>query len=112
VYSSRPVLHIRVGDDLKHFALIFVDAIKTFRSKVEQEDVGEAHKRACTVFTGQLEKHFVMLKEVQGEVPVNSDQGSVTEAKKHPLEDQAKSYDRTMEVVRNRGHGGARGRSH
>jgi hypothetical protein len=41
----------------------------------------------------------------------HSTQGPVPGAKKHPLEDQAEAYDRSMGVVGNRGPGGARGRS-
>ncbi len=85
------MLHIKGGGDPKYFALIFANAVKRFGSRVEQEDLDKAYKRPCRVFTGQLEQHFVLLKEVQGEMPGHSTQGSVPGAKKHPLEDQAKS---------------------
>ncbi len=35
VYSSRPVLHIREGENHRPFALTFADAVKRFGSRVE-----------------------------------------------------------------------------
>ena len=111
VYSSRPVLHVREGDS-RSYALTFADAVKRFGSRVEQEGLAEAYKRAGRAFTGQLEQHFVVLREVRGENPGFLAQRPTNGAKKRPLEDQNDAYVRSVGDAGNRGRGGARGRAH
>jgi hypothetical protein len=44
-------------------ALTFADAVATFGKMVKDEFLGEAYRRAGNSFKGQLEQHFVVLKE-------------------------------------------------
>jgi hypothetical protein len=63
-YSSRPILHIRdVSGNRMPTALTFADAVATFGKMVKEEFFGEAYRKAGNSFKGQLEQHFVVLKE-------------------------------------------------
>ena len=64
-YSSRSMLQAKSGDGQKPFAFTFADAIQKFGKDLEQEMLGEAYKRAGRAFAGQLEQHFVVLREEQ-----------------------------------------------
>ena len=63
-YISRPILHIRdVSGSRMLTTLTFADAVTRFRKMVKEEFLGEAYRRAGNSFKGQLEQHFVVLKE-------------------------------------------------
>ena len=109
-YNSRPVLHItdKTGGR-KPFALTFADAITRFGDMLKEESLGEAYRRAGSSFRGQLEQHFVVLKEnqqVTSQYPVLETTG---QAKKQPLEDQNSAFGRNSDGGRGRGTRGGRG---
>ena len=108
-YTSRPVLHIKKGADQRPFAMTFADAIKKFGSEVSQDGLGEAYKRAGRAFHGQLEQHFVVLKDNQGQTPEHAALRPLTNSRKRPLEDQSVTFVRSTRGG-NRGGGIARGR--
>ena len=64
-YSSRPILHVKdVGKpDNSSRAYTFVDSMTQFGGAVVQDDLEEAYRRAGSAFKGQLEQHFVILRE-------------------------------------------------
>jgi hypothetical protein len=64
-YSSRPILHIKnVGKpDNTSRAYTFVDSVSQFGGAVVQDDLEEAYRRAGSAFVGQMEQHFVVLRE-------------------------------------------------
>jgi hypothetical protein len=64
-YSSRPILHIKdVGKpENTSRAYTFVDAVSQFGGAVVQDDLEEAYRRAGPAFVGQMEQHFVLLRE-------------------------------------------------
>ena len=113
-YSSRPVLHIKSGEGQRPFALTFSDAIARFGMDVTQDGLGEAYKRAGRAFTGQLEQHFVVLREKSESLPGSSvgTGPTNTNSRKRRLEDQSVSFERNNSGRGSRGRGMARGRSH
>jgi hypothetical protein len=64
-YSSRPILHVRTegGGPNASRAYTFIDAVLRYGSTLVQQDLDEAYRRAGTAFRGQLEQHFVVLRE-------------------------------------------------
>jgi hypothetical protein len=66
-YSSRPILHVKTmragSSEVTSRAFTFVDAVIRYGSVLAQEDLEEAYKKAGTAFKGQLEQHFVVLRE-------------------------------------------------
>jgi hypothetical protein len=64
-YSSRPILHVRqVGKpESANRAYTFIDAVLNYGGSVNQSDLDEAYRRAGSAFRGQLEQHFVVLRE-------------------------------------------------
>jgi len=66
-YSSRPILHVRTktgrGDEAVNRAYTFTDAIIRFGQILNKHDLDDAYKRAGTAFRGQLEQHFVVLRD-------------------------------------------------
>ena len=102
-YTSRPVLHAKRGDGQKPFAFTFADAIQKFGKEI-QELLGEAYKRAGRAFAGQLEQHFVVLREEQKSFLDQPARGAFPNLRKRPLEDQTREFERA------RGSGIARGR--
>ena len=66
-YSSRPILHVRSqtgrGTEVINRAFTFIDSIIRFGSVLVRSDLDDAYRRAGTAFKGQLEQHFVVLKE-------------------------------------------------
>jgi hypothetical protein len=64
-YSSRPILHVRdVGKpEAAGRAYTFIDSVTQFGGSVIQDDLHEAYRRAGSAFKGQMEQHFVVLKE-------------------------------------------------
>jgi hypothetical protein len=69
-YSSRPILHVRTknakGEDVVTRSYTFTDAIIRYGHILVKQDLDEAYKRAGTAFKGQMEQHFVVLREVSG----------------------------------------------
>ena len=72
-YSSRPILHVRTktgrGEEVINRAYTFTDAIIKFGRSLVRQDLEEAYKRAGTAFRGQLEQHFIVLREWNPEAP-------------------------------------------
>jgi hypothetical protein len=66
-YSSRPILHVRTktgkGEEAVNRAYTFTDAIIRFGQILNKHDLDDAYKRAGTAFRGQLEQHFVVLRD-------------------------------------------------
>jgi hypothetical protein len=66
-YSSRPILHVKTmragSSEVTSRAFTFVDAVIRYGSVLAQEDLEEAYKKAGSAFKGQLEQHFVVLRE-------------------------------------------------
>jgi hypothetical protein len=64
-YSSRPILHVRDAGRTESSgrAYTFIDAVTQFGGVVVQDDLHEAYRRAGSAFKGQMEQHFVVLKE-------------------------------------------------
>jgi len=80
-YSSRPILHVReIGKpESSNRAFTFIDAILRYGGSVGQDDLEEAYKRAGSAFKGQLEQHFVVLKEMMtGPPPKGTRPGGTT----------------------------------
>ena len=64
-FTSRPILHVKPKnpDNGRPTSFTFSDAVAKYGSLVKDEDLGEAYRRAGTAFTGQLEQHFVVLRD-------------------------------------------------
>ena len=103
-YTSRPVLHIKRGGEERQQVLTFADALERFGKKINQEGLGEAYRRAERAFAGQLEQHFVVLRNNHQGFS-NMPQSSSKNEKKRPLVDQAEAYDRSLNGGRARGVG-------
>ena len=108
-YSSRPVLHVVDKSGIqKPYALTFADALTRYKGEVNEDLLGEAYRRAGTSFKGQLEQHFVVLREagVQGgyQRGLGNQELQRTQSKKRPFE-MRESVNQTRETV-----GRARGR--
>ena len=70
-YSSRPILHVKAqgsGKDQQTRAYTFIDAIIKYGGILAQGDLDEAYRRAGSAFRGQMEQHYVVLRE-QGKQP-------------------------------------------
>jgi hypothetical protein len=89
--------------------MTYADAIARFGSRIEQDGLGKAYKRVGRAFQGQVEQHFVVLKENSGQTPDLSNQRTQANLRKRPLEDQSVSFDRSIRGG-NRGRGIARGK--
>jgi hypothetical protein len=58
------VIHVKdIAGNRAPYALTFADAVKRFGTKLEEDDLGEAYRRAGRNFEGQLSQLFVVLKE-------------------------------------------------
>jgi hypothetical protein len=65
-YSSRPILHVRstgTNGEVINRAYTFIDSIIRFGKVLLRCDPDEAYRRAGTAFRGQIEQHFVVLRE-------------------------------------------------
>ncbi len=64
-YSSRPILHVksRTGANASNRACMFIDAVIKFGEGLRFEDLDEAYKKEGGALRGQLELHFVVLRE-------------------------------------------------
>jgi hypothetical protein len=107
-YTSRPVLHEKRGEGQKPFAFTFADAIQKFGCELQQEMLGEAYKRAGRAFAGQLEQHFVVLKDEKKSTIDQPAGGAPPNSRKRPLADQAKEFERSGGSGIARGRGGWR----
>jgi hypothetical protein len=66
-YSSRPILHVRSqgkSGEVTNRAYTFIDSIIKFGKVLLRSDLDDAYRRAGTAFRGQLEQHFVVLREL------------------------------------------------
>ena len=112
-YSSRPVLHIndKKGNQ-KPYALTFADAVTRYNGMIDGDLLGEAYRRAGGSFKGQLEQHFVVLKENGPPGGVGQGQEQKSQKRKRPL-DVPQTRGQTG-IARGRGRGkvwiGERGR--
>jgi len=65
-YSSRPILHVKTtkpnGEAISR-AYTFVDSIVKFGERLVQQDLEEAYKKAGSAFRGQMEQHFIVLRD-------------------------------------------------
>jgi hypothetical protein len=63
-YLSRLTLHVKdVRKELSSRAYTFIDSVTQFGGAVVREDLDEAYRRAGTAFVGQMEQHYVFLRE-------------------------------------------------
>jgi hypothetical protein len=65
-YSSRPILHVKAqwaGKDQTTRAFTFIDAVIKYGGILNRVDLDEAYRRAGSAFRGQMEQHFVVLRE-------------------------------------------------
>ena len=63
-FTSRPMLHAKKKDENQRpMAYTFLDAIMKYGAGLRESDLGEAYKRAGTLFKGQLQQYFVVLHE-------------------------------------------------
>ena len=109
-FTSRPVLHIKkVGEDVQQrpFIMTFADAIERYGTRIEQDNLAEAYKRVGRAFYGQLEQHFVVLKDDRRTMQNYSAPAGL--AKKRPNEDQDHHSDGNNKRGRGRGARGGRG---
>lgn len=66
-YSSRPILHVRSqgkSGEVTNRAYTFIDSIIKFGKVLLRSDLDDAYRQAGTAFRGQLEQHFVVLREL------------------------------------------------
>ena len=65
-YVSRPILTLKKKDSsLRPLVLTFADALARFGSRIKEENLQEAYRRAGSSFGAQLQQNFVVLKEKQ-----------------------------------------------
>jgi hypothetical protein len=65
-HSSRPILHVKAqgaGKDRVTRAYTFIDAVIKYGGILTRVDLDEAYRRAGSAFRGQMEQHFVVLRE-------------------------------------------------
>jgi hypothetical protein len=63
-FASRPMLNAKHKDgNQRPMAYTFSDALTKYGSGLRETDLGEAYKRAGTLFKGQLQQNFVVLHE-------------------------------------------------
>ena len=60
--KPRPVLHVKETNK-SPYALTFADAIRRYGASLEEEELGEAYRRAGRSFDRQLSQIFIVLKE-------------------------------------------------
>jgi hypothetical protein len=67
-FISRPVMHVRSTDTSEVWTTpktySFIEAVTRFGHLVRQVELGEAYRRAGNSFKGQLEQHFIVLREM------------------------------------------------
>ena len=63
-FTSRPVLQVRPKDRNKNsMAFTFSDAVTRYGEGMQEEELGEAYRRAGAAFKGQLQQNFVVLHD-------------------------------------------------
>ena len=62
-FTSRPVLQVRPKNGGPQFALTYVDAIKRYKNRVKEADLGLAYERAGMSFVGQMGQNFIVLTD-------------------------------------------------
>jgi hypothetical protein len=65
-HSSRPILHVKAqgaGKDQVTRAYTFIDAVIKYSGILTRVDLNEVYRRAGSAFRGQMEQHFVVLRE-------------------------------------------------
>ena len=64
-YSSRPILHVKSGSGpgASSRAYTFIDGVIRFGEALRRADLEDAYKKAGSAFRGQLEQHFVVLRD-------------------------------------------------
>jgi hypothetical protein len=69
-FTSRPILHVKpkLDHNQKPAAYTFADEVEKYRHVVKEMDLGEAYRRTGNSFKGQLEQHFIILKDRQGKI--------------------------------------------
>jgi hypothetical protein len=68
-FVSKPVMHVRHVDGGQGTrTYTYTDAVAKFGHLLKQVELGEAFRRAGNSFKGQLQQHFVVLKD-QGQMP-------------------------------------------
>jgi hypothetical protein len=65
LYTLRPIFQIRNGRDQSLQVLTVTYAILRFLTRICQGRLVDANSRAERAFAGQLEQHFVVLKDNQ-----------------------------------------------
>jgi hypothetical protein len=62
-FASRPVLQVKQKKEQgRTMAYTFSDAIQKYGEGLRESNLGEAYRRAGSVFKGQLQQIFVLLK--------------------------------------------------
>ena len=64
-YSSRPVIHIKDSNTGSSYALTFADAVSRYGTNLKEDFLIEAYRKCGVAFKGQLEQHFVVLKDCE-----------------------------------------------
>ena len=65
-YSSRPVLHVKeTGQQgqFSSFALTFKDSVARYGAGLEERFLNDVYRKVGVSFHGQLEQHFIVLKD-------------------------------------------------
>ena len=96
------------GDEAQErpFVMTFADTIERYGSRMEKSGLVEAYKRVGRAFHGQLEQHFVVLKDDQR--TLHEHPAPAGQAKKRPMEEQEKNSDGSNKRGRGRGARGGR----
>jgi hypothetical protein len=102
-YSSRPILHVRdVGKpEAAGRAYTFIDSVTQFGGSVIQDDLHEAYRRAGSAFKGQMEQHYVVLKENfyhQGPAPDSRVQSKTRGGKRSREDDEEAGPSKTPKL--------------
>ena len=63
-YNSRPVIHIKESNG-SAYALTFADAIARYGQNLSEDHLIDAYRKVGVAFKGQLEQHFVVLKDLE-----------------------------------------------
>jgi hypothetical protein len=114
-YSSCPVLLIKYKTGCRNpYALTFADAIRKFGGLLKEDNLGQAYQRAGTSFKGQLEQHFVILRETGNQGGHWQGPGQTKQQRKRPWEANIETTQERVNPRETKGRGkvwsGDRGR--